>query len=115
MSTPEGVVEHHWRSFSAGDLPALMSDYTGESTMVSNMGTFTGDGIERLYGDLLADFDAGDADLTRRQQTVEDPFAYLVWATESADHSYDFATETLYISEEGIQFQTLSVDITSRD
>lgn len=114
MSTAEGVVEHHWRSFTAGDLPALMNDYTEESTMVSNMGTFTGDGIERLYGDLLADFDAGDADLTRRQQTVENHFGYLVWATESADHDYDFATETLYIPEGSIQFQALSVHITSR-
>ncbi len=114
MLTAEGVVEHHWRSFAAGDLPGLMTDYADEATMVSNMGTFSGDGIERLYGDLLADFASGEAGLIRRQQTVEGAFGYLVWEAESADHDYGFATETLYLPEERIQFQTLSVDITSR-
>lgn len=115
MTTAESVVEHHWRSLTSGDLSALMADYTEESTMVSNMGTFSGNGIERLYDDLMTDIAAEDATMTRRQQTVEEPFAYLVWEADAPERDYGFAAETLYVPEESIRFQSFGVEIADKD
>jgi ketosteroid isomerase-like protein len=115
MAATESVVEHHWRCFAAGDLPALMKDYDEESVLITNMGSFHGvDGIERLFGDLLADLGGSGGTVHRRQQTVEGGFGYVVWEAESADHVYEFAAETFYIPEETIEFQTLGCEITGK-
>lgn len=115
MVDTEDVLERHLDAFGQQDLPEVMANYTDESVVVTNMGTFRGrNGIRRLFADLFEDFSHGGT-LEIHQQTVEDDFAYVVWGGETTENVYEFATETFYIPEDGILFQTFAAKITTKE
>jgi len=116
METTESVLHHHESAFVEQDLGKLMENYTEESILVTNMGTFDGrNGIKRLFGDLFADLSQSGTTITVTQRTVKGMFAYLVWQAETVDNIYELATGTFYISDGMISFQTLTVKISSQE
>lgn len=116
MSTTESVLEHHLTAFAEQDLTGIMEDYSDESVIVTNMGTVRGlDEIEGLFDDFFAEFSQEGATIEVEQETVEDEFAYIVWRGESPDNVYEFATDTFYIPEDEIRFQTFAGKVSSKD
>ncbi|MGM0604903.1 MAG: nuclear transport factor 2 family protein [Halobacteriota archaeon] len=115
MATTESVLEHHLKAFSSQDLPGIMEDYTDESTIVTNMGTFRGlEEIEGLFEGLFAEFAQSGSSIDVVQETVEGEFAYIVWEAESPDNVYEFATDTFYVPDGTIRFQTFAGKITPK-
>ena len=107
MSDTEAVFEHHVDAFGDQDLAETMVDYTEESVVVTNDGTFRGlDGIESLFTGLFEEFSQEGTSLTVDEMTVEGDFAYLLWHAETPDNVYEFCTDTFYIPDGTIQFQT---------
>jgi len=116
MASTAEILEHHLETFGGQDLPGIMEDYTDESVIVTNLGTFRGlEEIEGLFEDLFAEFSQEGATIDMQQETVEDEFAYIVWEAESPDNVYEFATDTFYIPEDKILFQTFAGQITPRE
>lgn len=116
MTTTENVFEHHWTAFTEQDLSGIMEDYTDESVLVTNMGTLRGlDEIEGLFDDFFAEFSQEGATIEKKRSTVEGDFGYIVWEAESPDNVYEFATDTFYIPEGAIRFQTFAGDVTPKE
>ncbi|MBZ6496387.1 nuclear transport factor 2 family protein [Natrinema longum] len=109
MPSTDAVLEHHLSTFGEQDLAGVMEDYTEESVVVTNMGTFEGlDEIEGLFEDLFAEFSQEGATIDMQQETVEDEFAYIVWQAETPENVYEFATDTFYIPDDEILFQSFA-------
>ncbi|MFA9417662.1 nuclear transport factor 2 family protein [Natrinema sp. HArc-T2] len=109
MTTTDDVLDHHLTAFGEQDLEAVLEDYTDESVIVTNMGTFRGlEEVEGLFEDLFEEFDHEEATIDMQQETVEDEFAYIVWEAETPENVYEFATDTFYVPEEAILFQTFA-------
>lgn len=114
MST-QTVLDHHLEAFGEQDLETVMEDYTDDSVVITNLGTFRGlDGISGLFEDLFAEFSAPEASITIDQQVVEGDFGYIVWHAETSDNHYEFATDTFYIPDDAIAFQTFAGKITPK-
>mgnify|MGYP002762419126 CR=1 FL=1 len=55
--TTESVLDHHLDAFTAQDLDECLVDYTDDSVIITNMGTFRGlDEIEELFAGLFEEF-----------------------------------------------------------
>ncbi|MDL5361118.1 nuclear transport factor 2 family protein [Halalkalicoccus sp. NIPERK01] len=109
MNTTESVLDHHLETFGEQDIEGIMEDYTDESVVVTNMGTFRGlEEIEGLFENLFSEFSAPEASITMDQQLVEGEFGYIVWHAETPENVYEFATDTFYIPDEAIEFQTFA-------
>ena len=116
MTATKAILDHHLTTFAEQDLSGIMEDYIEESVIVTNMGTFRGlNEIEGLFEDLFSEFSQEGATITMKQETVEDEFAYIVWEAESPDNVYEFATDTFYIPEDKILFQTFGGKISPKE
>jgi ketosteroid isomerase-like protein len=116
MSNTESVLDHHLETFGEQDLEGVMEDYDDDSVVVTNMGTFRGiEEIEGLFENLFAEFSSGDSSITMDEQLTEGDFGYIVWHGETPESVYEFATDTFYIPEDMIEFQTFAGKISPKE
>lgn len=119
MSTTTGtesVLDHHLETFGEQDLEGVMEDYSDDSVVVTNMGTFRGtEEIEGLFENLFAEFSSGESSITMDEQLTDGDFGYIVWHAETSENYYEFATDTFYIPEEVIEFQTFAGKISPKE
>lgn len=109
MTTTETILTHHLDAFAEQDHEETMADYTEDSVVVTNLGTFRGlDEIAGMFEDFYAEFSQDGSELAVKRQTVEGDFAYIVWRGETPDNVYEFATDTFYIPDGTIEFQTFA-------
>jgi ketosteroid isomerase-like protein len=116
MSTTDAVLEHHLDAFANQELEEIMRDYTDDSVVVTNVGTFRGlDEIEGLFADLFEEFSQEDTTIEVDDTVVEGEFAYLLWHADTPDNVYGFCTDTFYIPQETINFQTFAGKIEPKE
>ena len=116
MSDTQSVLDHHLDAFGNQDLDAVMVDYTDDSTIVTNMGTFRGlEEIEELFAGLFDEFSREGTALEIDDTIVEEEFAYILWHAETPDNVYEFCTDTFYIPEEAIEFQTFAGSVSPKN
>lgn len=109
MNNTKTVLEHHLDAFGTQDLDAVMIDYDDDSTVITNMGTFSGlDEIRELFSGLFEEFDHPEATVNVEETIIHDDFAYLLWNGETPENDYEFCTDTFHIPEETIEFQTFA-------
>lgn len=109
MSDTEAVLDHHLDAFANQELAETMTDYAEDSVIVTNLGVFRGlDEIEGLFADLFEEFSQEGTTLEVDDTIVEDDFAYLLWHADTPANVYEFCTDTFYIPEETIDFQTFA-------
>lgn len=108
MSTAEtkAVVEHHMAALQAGDIDAVMEDYTDESIFLINMGgVFIGKEAIRPF------FEAAGSPPGFTETSVQvEGEAYLV--TWSAD-GLPFGSDTLIVRDGKIAVQTVVISLPS--
>ena len=108
-ATTEAVVKNHLKCFFEGDLQGVLSDYAPNAVMVVPTGVLRGlDGIRPLFEALIAEFARPGATFDLLQQVVENDLAYIRWVAETADNSYDLATDTFIVRDGKIQQQTFA-------
>lgn len=116
MSTTEAVLDHHLEAFGEQDLSGILDDYTDDSVLVTQMGTFRGlDEIRGLFEELFAEFSHPGATISMDERLVEGDIAYIVWHAETPDNEYEFATDTFVIRDGNIVAQTFAGKITPKD
>ena len=116
MASTESTLEHHLNAFAERDMDAILSDYTDESVVVTNQGTFRGlDEIEGLFEGLFAEFSGEGTTMEVTQQEIEDEFAFIVWEAETPENVYEFATDTFEIDDGEIEFQSFAGKITPKE
>jgi len=110
------VLEHHLDAFGNQELDEVMIDYADDSVVVTNLGTFRGlDGIEGLFADLFEEFAQEGTTIEVEDTIIEGDFAYLLWHGETPDNVYEFCTDTFYIPDGTIEFQTFAGKIEPKD
>lgn len=115
-TTQAAVLDDHLEAFANQDLEEIMIDYRDESVVVTNTGVFRGpDEIEGLFAELFDEFAQAGTTLEVDDTIVEGEFAYILWHAETPDNVYEFCTDTFYIPEETIDFQTFAGKVEPKD
>jgi ketosteroid isomerase-like protein len=115
-TTTESVLEHHLTAFNEQNMSELLADYTDESVIISNMGTFHGlDEIKSLAEPMFAEISQPDVSFTIDEQVVEGDVAYIVWHAETPDNVYELGTDTYVIRDGGIETQTFTAKVTPKN
>lgn len=116
LKTTSAVLEHHLTAFIDLDMDEILADYTDDSAIITNMGSFHGmEDIEGLFEGFFEEFSQGNVDIEVDQQTVDGEIAYITWHAETPDNVYEFATDTFVIRDGVIETQTFAGKITPKN
>jgi ketosteroid isomerase-like protein len=106
-STTEIVLERHLGSFAAGDLEALLSDYSEDSVLFTVNGPLTGLGpIRALMTCLFAEFEKPGSRFELQITSVVGEVGFIVWSARTADNVYELGTDTFVVRGGKIAFQS---------
>jgi ketosteroid isomerase-like protein len=114
MSTEE-VLNKHLTAFGAGDVDALMEDYSEDSVIILQSGALEGpDAIRALFEALVAEFSKPGMTFSLDATHISGEVAFIVWHAETADNVYEYATDTFVIEDGKIQTQTVAFAATPK-
>jgi ketosteroid isomerase-like protein len=97
----EEVLDHHLEALQAGDLEAILSDYSDDAVMISPMGSVNGhDGLGGVFGAIPTEFWEG---FEVTQKNCEGELAYIVWKT----NTLALGSDTMIVRDGVIVAQTV--------
>ncbi len=115
LSTAE-VLDRHLNAFGACDLDGILADYASEAVLFSPAGPLKGrNEIEPLFQTLIAEFAKPGSALMMQQRWIEGEHAYILWTAETADNSYEFATDTFVVRNGKIVAQSFAAKIKPKE
>lgn len=114
--TTNAVLDRHLHAFAAHDVDAIMQDYGEDAVFVTPRGILEGKReIRAMFEQLVPEFAAPGASLTLERRLARGPLAYTLWSAETPAHSYTFATDTLYVEDGLIRYQTFAADVRGKE
>jgi len=100
MHSTKDIVDHHLKSFGEGDLDGILSDFAPGAILFTPDGPLEGiDAIRPLFEGLLAEFAKPGSSFKLKHLSIKGDYAYLLWTAETADNTYDLATDTLVVQD----------------
>ena len=115
MTTTNDVLNQHLQAFAENDLDGVLADYSSDAVLFIPGTPLKGpDAIKPFFQDLLSEFAKPGASFSMRQQSVEGEFAYILWSAETADNSYEYATDTFVARDGKIVAQSFAAKITPK-
>jgi ketosteroid isomerase-like protein len=120
LSTPAGstartVLDRHLAAFAAGDLDALLSDYSEASILFTAGGPLVGIGaIRGFMSPLFTEFAKPGAKFDLARMDVAGDVGFIVWSAKTADNVYELATDTFVVRDGKIAFQTFAGKVVPR-
>jgi len=116
MRSTEEVLTHHLTAFGAGDLEAIMSDYTEDSIMIIPNAVLEGSAnIEPLFVALLEEFSKPGMSFEMGATHINDDIAYITWSAETADNIYNMGSDTFVVRDGKIAVQTIALSVTEKE
>ena len=98
MFSTSDVLDHHLKSFASYDLDGVLNDYSSNAVLFTPTGSLKGpDAIRPLFQTLISEFAKPGSSFTMQQRCIEGDHAYILWTAETADNSYEFATDTFVV------------------
>ena len=70
--------------------------------------------IKPFFQTLLSEFAKPGASFSMREQSVDGDYAYILWSAETADNSYESATDTFVVRNGKIVAQSFAARITPK-
>jgi uncharacterized protein (TIGR02246 family) len=113
VETTRQVFEHHLGALGAGNLDAILGDFTDDSILITPDGALKGrQAIRGFFDGVLATlFKPGTYEFTMDTLHVADDVAYLVWHANCATANIVFAADTFLIKNGKIAVQTFAAKI----
>jgi ketosteroid isomerase-like protein len=112
MPTPEEVFNHHGQAIGNQDVDGIMADYTEDSVIITHDKDFRGlDAIRGFFQHFVDDVVPAGATFDLTKLAVEGDHVYITWNSDSPKFSVPFSTDTFYIQDGKIAFQTLGATI----
>lgn len=112
-STAAGVLDRHLAGFAAHDVEAILADYAADAVFITPEGVLSGKAeIRPLFETLVREFSAPDASVTIHKLHEAGPVAYITWSAETPATHYELATDTLYVEDGLIRYQTFAAKMT---
>ena len=115
MPTTSEVVDRHMECFAERDLDGVLADYSSDAVLFIPGQPLKGIGeLKPFFQTFLAEFAKPGASFSMRQRTVDGDYAYILWTAETADNSYELATDTFVVSNGKIIAQSFAAKITPK-
>jgi ketosteroid isomerase-like protein len=109
MLSTNDVLDRHLSSFAERDLDGVLADYSSDAVLFSPAGPLKGpDAIRPLFQTLVSEFAKPGSSFTLRLRSIEGDYAYIIWTAETADNSYEFATDTFLVRNGKIVAQSFA-------
>lgn len=109
-ASSQAILDHHLASFGAGDVAAIVEDYTESSAIVLPTGVVRGkEQITALFEGFVAEFGKPGVVFTLTGSTVVDDVGYITWTAETPDNSYSFASDSFFFKDGKIAYQTIAL------
>jgi ketosteroid isomerase-like protein len=115
MPTTNDVVDQHMKSFREKDLDGVLADYSSDAVLFTPGRPLKGLGeIKPFFQAFLSEFAKPGATFSMREQSAEGDYAYILWSAETADNSYEAATDTFVVRNGKIVAQSFAAKITPK-
>jgi len=115
MPTTNDVVDQHMKAFSEHDLDGVLADYSPDAVLFTPSQPLKGrDAMKPFFQTLIAEFAKPGATFSMLQQRFEGDYGYILWSAETADNSYEFATDTFVVRNGKIVAQSFAAKITPK-
>jgi ketosteroid isomerase-like protein len=104
------TLDHHLQAFQAGDVDAIIADYTGDAVLITPNGVCKGhEQIRELFKQVFTNmFPPDSTKLEILQRVIEGEIAYTLWSARSAHYIVPFGTDTFVIRDGKIIAQTFA-------
>ena len=115
MPTTNDVLDQHLKSFYDNDLDGVLADYSSDAVLFTPGRPLKGpDEIKPFFQAFFSEFAKPGASFSMREQCVEGDYAYILWSAETADNSYEAATDTFVVRNGKIVAQSFAAKITPK-
>jgi ketosteroid isomerase-like protein len=115
MPTTSDILDHHLKRFSDDDLDGVVADYSSDAGLfVPGKPLKDPDAIKPFFQAFFSELAKPGASFSMRQRPVEGDYAYIVWSAETADNSYEAATDTFVVQNGKIVAQSFAAKITPK-
>ena len=115
MPTTKDVLGQHLKCFGENDLDGVLADYSSDAVLFTPGSALKGiDAIKPFFRAFLSEFAKPGASFSMREQCVEGDYAYILWTAETADSSYEAATDTFVVRNGKIVAQSFAAKITPK-
>jgi len=103
------VLDRHLSCFAERDIEGVLADYSPDAVFFSPTGPLKGpDAIRPFFQTLVSEFAKPGASFTMLQRSIDGDHAYIIWTAETADTSYEFATDTFCVRDGRIVAQSFA-------
>lgn len=111
LSTSD-VLDRHLNSFAKCDLDGILADYSSDAVLFTPTGPLRGPAaIKPLFQTLVSEFAKSGSSFTMQHRSIEGDHGYILWTGETADNSYEFATDTFVVRSGKIVAQSFAAKI----
>ena len=115
MLTTNEVVNQHLKCFYEKDLDGVLADYSQDAVLFVPGGPLRGTAvIKPFFQMLLSEFSKPGATFSMTQQYADGDYAYILWSAETADNTYEAATDTFIVRNGKIVAQSFAAKITPK-
>ena len=91
------------KCFADRDLDGVMADYSADAAFFGPEGALRGpNAIKAVLERMFAEFAKPGASVARKQRIIEGEHANVVWTSETADNSYELASDIFVIQNGSI-------------
>lgn len=112
--TPQEVFAHHGEALVAGDLDAIVSDYSDDAIFITPAGILRGkDGVRKGFEKLLSDLPSADWEISTT--LFEDDAMLLEWKARCSTTKAEDGIDTFMFRDGLIRVQTVRYTLTSAD
>lgn len=115
MATTSDIVNQHLKSFGECDLNGVLADYASEAVLFTPGGPLRGPAaIEPFFRTLISEFSKPGASFSLRQKHSDGDYAYILWNAETAENTYEAATDTFVVRNGKIMAQSFAAKVTPK-
>ena len=112
MASTNDVLDYHLKCFGENDLDGILADYSSDAVLFTPTGPLKGPvAIKPLFQALISEFEKPGSSFVMQQRFVEGDHAYILWSAETADNSYEVATDTFVLRNGKIVAQSFAAKI----
>ena len=112
MLSTSDVLDRHLRCFADHDVEGVLADYSSDAVLFVPSGPLKGpDAMRPLFQALISEFAKPGSSFTMQQRYIEGDHAYILWTAETADNSYEIATDTFVVRNGKIVAQSFAAKI----
>ena len=112
MLTTSDVLDRHLQAFAERDVAGILADYSTDAVLFLPDGPLRGSAaMKPMFEALIAEFSKPGSRFELQKRSIEGEHAFIIWTGETADNSYEFATDTFLVRNGMIVAQSFAARV----